>query len=116
MKNYLFIIRHAPHNGIATQELLDVILTMAAFDQRVSLLFLEDGVLQLKSLQNPKQSGLKDTLSIFKALELYDVQSLYIEAEAAAEYGLNFDHLELPLNYYPRQQIPRLLLQFDIII
>lgn len=116
MKNYLFIIRHAPHNGIATQELLDVILTTAAFDQRVSLLFIGDGVLQLKSAQTPKPSGLKDTFSIFQALEVYDVQSLYLEAEAVAEYGLNFDHLELPLTHYPRQQIPTLLLQFDIII
>ncbi len=61
-------MRHAPHSGIQLQERLDIVLTTAAFDQQVALLFLDDGVFQLKKSQQVEKQGLKDTLAIFNAL------------------------------------------------
>lgn len=116
MKNFLFVVRHLPHSGVATQEILDVILTTAAFDQAVSLLFLDDGVLQLKNRQQTAATGIKDTLAIFKVLELYDVQDLYLEAEALQERGLTTDDLALPVNLLLRSEINTLFKQFDMII
>ncbi len=109
-------MRTAPYNGIKLQEKLDVILTSAAFDQAVSLLFLDDGVFQLKKAQNPEKQGLKDTAAIFNALEIYDVNQLYIEVESLQERGLKPGNLSLPVEEVYRKDINRLMKLYDVIL
>jgi len=116
MKKFLFIMRSAPHNGIQLQEKLDVILTAAAFDQKVALLFLDDGVFQLKKGQQPEKQGLKDTAAIFNALEIYDVNDLYTEVESLQERGLKPGDLSLPVQEFYRKDINELMQQYDLVI
>lgn len=108
-------MRIAPHNGTHLQEKLDLILTAAAFDQAVSLVFLDDAVFQLKKTQNPEKQGLKDTAAIFNALEIYDVNQLYIEVESLQERGLKSEDLSLPVQEVFRKDINRLMKQYDVI-
>lgn len=116
MKKILFILRSLPHNGSQLQEKMDVILTAAAFDQQVALLFLDDGVFQLKKGQQPEKHGLKDTLSIFNALEIYDVNAIYTEIESLQERGLKSCALNLPVKELNRENINELIQQFTIVI
>ena len=116
MKKILFIMRTAPHNGIVVQEKLDVILTAAAFDQQLALLFLDDGVFQLKQGQQSEKQGLKDTSSIFNALEIYDVNDIYSEVESLQERGLKPSDLSLPVKEYYRKDINQLMQQYDVVI
>lgn len=109
-------MRSTPHAGIQLQEKLDVVLTAAAFDQQVALLFLDDGVFQLKKGQKPEKQGLKDTASIFNALEIYDVNELYMEAESLQERGLKPSDLSLPVQEFYRKDINQLIKQFDVVI
>ncbi len=113
MQRFLFIMRKAPHQGTQLQEILDVILTTAAFDQAVSLLFLDDGVFQLKQQQQPVASGLKDTLAIIHALELYGVNDYYVEVESLIERGLHITDLALPVTPLHRQDVAQLSKQFE---
>ena len=46
-RRILFVIAHPPHRGALAFELLDELLVGAVFDQRVSVLFVGDGVYQL---------------------------------------------------------------------
>ncbi|GAB6139306.1 hypothetical protein JCM14076_00350 [Methylosoma difficile] len=115
MKNFLFILRNPAHSGAYAQETLDIILTAAAFDQAVSLLLLDDGVWQLKTQQNPEKAGLKDTAAIFKALELYDVQDIYAEAESLNERGLQADDLILPTTLVPRADVGVFIGRFAVV-
>ena len=112
MKRFLFVLTKPPHSGTYAQELLDFILTTAAFDQEVALLLLDDGVFQLKKQQQPVDGG-KDTAAVFKALELYDVTTLYVERESLAERGLAVDDLLLPVNICERKDVALLMRQFD---
>lgn len=115
MKTYLFTLREAPHSGTQLQEKLDIILTAAAFDQAVSLLFMDDGIFQLKKHQQAHRYGLKDTLAIFNALAIYDIHHLYIEAESLQERGLKPIDLALPVQEIYRKDVAGLIRQFDII-
>ena len=115
MKSYLFIMRKPAHCGVWVQETLDVVLTMAAFDQNVSVLLLDDGVFQLKKGQQPEAFGMKDTASIFKALEIYEVKSIYAEVESLQERGLKPGDLCLPVRECYRKDIAGLMKQFDIV-
>ena len=115
MKKYLFILRSAPHNGSHAQEMLDIILTTAAFDQQVSLLLLDHAVFQLKRNQQATKQGYKETAAIFKALEIYDVNDIYVETESLQEYGLNSTDLLLPVIECPRQEIAVLMKSYDLV-
>ncbi len=116
IKKFLFIMRMAPHQGLILQEKLDVILTTAAFEQKLTLLFLDDGVFQLKKTQQPAKQGLKETLCIFNVLEMYDVKELFIEVESLQERGLKPEDLSLPVQPCYRKDIHALMKRFDIIV
>ena len=115
MKSYLFVLRKPAHSGAYVQEMLDSILTTAAFDQKVSILFLDDGVFQLKSGQHPEKAGMKDTAAIFNSLEIYDVEDLYAEVESLQERGLKPGNLCLPFQVYYRKDIAVLMKRFDVV-
>jgi tRNA 2-thiouridine synthesizing protein C len=71
-----------------------VVLIGAAFDQDVSLAFLDDGVFQLTKGQDTKGVGLKNFSPTFNALGDYEVTRLYVEQESLDERGLSVDDLQ----------------------
>ncbi|WP_024298843.1 sulfurtransferase complex subunit TusC [Methylomicrobium lacus] len=115
MKSYLFILRKPAHGGAFVQEMLDIILTTAAFDQQTSILLLDDAVFQLKKGQQPERFGMKDTASIYPALEIYDVKHIYAEAESLEERGLKPGDLCLPIESVYRKDIPGLMRRHDVL-
>ena len=52
VKKFLYVNRRAPHGTVYAHEALEVVLIGAAFDQDVSLAFIDDGVFQLKKDQD----------------------------------------------------------------
>lgn len=115
MEKYLFILRHAAHKGNHVQEMLDIILITAAFDQQVSLLLLDDAVFQLKNNQQAEKYGYKETAAIFKALDIYDINDIYTETESLNAYGLKAEDLLLPVTLFPRTEIAGLMKGYDIV-
>lgn len=93
-----------------------MILLTAAFDQPTALLFIDDGVFQIKSAQQPAIHGLKDTAAIFKALELYEVRELFVESESLQERGISTDDLLLPTKLVQRSDIAALMQRYDVIV
>lgn len=116
MKTYLFVLRQPPHLSHRLPEALDQLLTTAAFDQAVTVLFLDDGVLQLKSQQNPAPLGSKDTAAMFNALALYGVETLIVESESLRERGLHPSDLILPVTLVERTAIAALFEQYAVLV
>lgn len=116
MKTYLFVMRHFPHYSSHVQETLDQLLTTAAFDQKVSILFIDDGVSQLKAQQNPPSMPLKNTAAIFQVLDVYDIKNLYVEAESLCAKGLNEADLILPVKLIRRAAVNDLMQQYDVLM
>jgi len=94
IKKFLYVNRKAPYGTIYAQEALEVVLIGAAFDQDVSLAFLDDGVFQLTKGQDTKAAGLKNFSPTFRALGDYEVTKLYVEQESLDERGLTLDDLQ----------------------
>jgi len=94
VKKFLYVNRKAPYGTIYAQEALEVVLIGAAFDQDVSLAFLDDGVFQLTKGQDTKGVGLKNFSPTFNALGDYEVTKLYVEQESLEERGLTLDDLQ----------------------
>ncbi|MBL1436055.1 MAG: sulfurtransferase complex subunit TusC [Rhodobacteraceae bacterium] len=94
VKKFLYVNRKAPYGTIYAQEALEVVLIGAAFDQDVSMAFLDDGVFQLTKGQDTKEAGLKNFSPTFRALGDYEVTKLYVEQESLDERGLTLDDLQ----------------------
>ena len=116
MKKFLFVLRHPPHEGTGIRENLDMVMTVAAFDQSVRVLFLDDGIFLLKLGQCPQNPNLKPTSPLFAALEIYDVEGLWVEQESLAERGLSLADLILPVQTIRRKEMAFFLATADIVV
>ena len=93
VKKFMYVNRKAPYGTIYALESLEVVLIGAAFDQDVSLAFIDDGVFQLVKDQNTTDIGVKNFSPAFRALGDYDVNKLFVEKESLDERGLKPDDL-----------------------
>ena len=66
VKKFLYINRRAPHGTVYAHEALEVVLIGAAFEQDVSLAFIDDGVFQLKKDQDTSEINTKNFSKIFR--------------------------------------------------
>ena len=95
---------------------MDMLMTVAAFDQQVRVLFLDDGVFLLKSGQRPPNPAVRPTAPFFAALEIYGVEELWVERESLAERGLDLANLILPVQPLHRTEIALFLAAADIMV
>ena len=93
-KKFMYINRKAPYGTIYAWESLEVVLIGAAFDQEVSLAFVDDGVYQLMKGQDTTEVGIKNFSPTYSALGDYDVNKIYIEKESLETRGLTLDDLQ----------------------
>ncbi|MES9816335.1 MAG: sulfurtransferase complex subunit TusC [Candidatus Thiodiazotropha sp.] len=98
IKKFMYLNRRGPYGTIYAWESLEVVLIGAAFDQDVSLAFLDDGVYQLVKGQDTAGVDMKNFSPTYQALGDYDVTKLYVEKESLEERGLTLDDL-MPLTY-----------------
>jgi tRNA 2-thiouridine synthesizing protein C len=92
-KKFLFINRKAPYGTIYAWESLEVVLIGAAFEQDVSLAFMDDGVFELVKGQDTAGIGMKNFSPTYSALGDYEVTKIYVEKESLEERGLTLDDL-----------------------
>lgn len=93
VKKFMYVNRKAPYGTIYALEALEVVLIGAAFDQDVSLAFVDDGVFQLKKNQSPEGIGMKNFSPAYNALGDYDVRNIYVDNESLKARGLAKDDL-----------------------
>lgn len=111
MKKFLFTLRKPCYDGLYVQEMLDIILTTAAFEQNVSILLLDDAVFHLKTGQTAK----KNTATLFELLETMDVTEIFVETESLLKRGLSTQMLTQKVQLKTRATICEFMAQFDIV-
>ena len=116
VKKFMFVNRKAPYGTVYALEGLEVVLISAAFDQDVSLVFLDDGVYDLVKGQNTKGIEVKNFSPTYRALEGYDIEKLYVERESLAARGLTQDNLIVPVEVLTAAEISELMGQQDVVI
>lgn len=93
VKKFLYLNRKAPYGTIYAWESLEVVLIGAAFDQEVSLMFMDDGVYQLVKGQDPSGIGMKNFSPTYRTLGDYEIRHVYIDGDSLAARGINQDDL-----------------------
>lgn len=115
-KSFMFVNRRAPHGTLYAQESLELAMITAAFDQQVSLVFMDDGVYQLKSGQDTAALEMKNFSKTFRALADFDIEDVYVEAASLVARGLQVKDLVIPVTALSSDELGRLMLQQDVVI
>jgi tRNA 2-thiouridine synthesizing protein C len=116
VKKFLFVNRRAPYGTIYALESLEVVLIGAAFEQDVSLVFMDDGVYQLKKGQQTKGIEVKNFQPTYRALDDYDVNKLYVEKDSLEARGLTEDDLVVPVEVMSKADIGKLMDGQDVVM
>ncbi len=116
VKKIMHIIRRAPHGTIYSYEALETVLIMAAYDQDVSMTFIDDGVYALKKDQDTSEIEIKGYMKTFTALDDYDVEKLYVDRQSLEERGLTKDDLIVDVEVLESVEIGKLMAEQDSII
>lgn len=111
MKQICVIFRHSPLGNSSSREGLDFALLSASFEQQVSVIFTDEAVLHLLSQQQPELVGSKDYLSTFKALSLYDIETVLVCKQSAIQFGLQQDDFHFEAQLASTAEIKQLIAQ-----
>lgn len=79
----------SPWGDEQARDSLDMAMVLATYEQDVTLFFKGQGVLQLKTQQAGQPLLRKDFCKTFAALDLYDIEEIYVLAEDLAELELS---------------------------
>lgn len=115
-KKFMYVNRRAPYGTVYALEGLEVVLIGAAFEQDVSVVFVDDGVYQLKKGQDTSGSDMKNFSPTYRALEMYDVEKLYVEKESLDARGLTQEDLLVPVEIVGSAELTELMEQQDVIL
>jgi len=115
VKKFMFVNRRAPYGSIYALESLEVVLIAAAFDQDVSLVFSDDGIYQLKKGQETEGVGMKNFSPTYRALEMYDVDKLYVSKTSMDERGISKDDLIVDVEVLSDEALADLMDDQDVI-
>ena len=116
VKKIMHVMREAPHGTIYTYEGLEMILIMAAYDQDISVAFIDDGVYALKKGQNTEDIEIKVFAKTFVALDGYDVEKLYVDQISLEERGLTEDDLVVDVEVLSSAEIGKLMAEQDLVV
>ncbi len=93
VKKFMYLNRKAPYGTIYAWESLEVVLIGAAFDQEVTVMFLDDGVYQLTKGQDTKAIGMKNFSPTYRTLGDYEVKNIFVDRDSLEARGLTQDDL-----------------------
>lgn len=116
VKKFLYVNRKAPIGTVYALESLEVVLIGAAFEQDVSMVFLDDGVYQIVKGMDTTAVEMKNFSPTYRALEMYDVEKLFVSKEALDERGLTADDLLVDVEVLDTKQMADLMDEQDVIL
>jgi tRNA 2-thiouridine synthesizing protein C len=116
IKKFMYVNRKAPYGTVYALEGLEVVLITAAFDQDVSMVFVDDGVFQIKKDQETSGANMKNFSPTYRALEGYEVEKVYAEKESLDARGMTQEDLVIPVEILNSSEIADLMDIQDVIV
>jgi tRNA 2-thiouridine synthesizing protein C len=114
-KHFTFIARRSPYGSAHARAMLDMVLAAAVFDQKVTLIFMDDGVLQLRKNQAAAGIAMKDLSAALCVLPLYDIQEIFVESCSLLLRGMSPEELAIPATVCDSAYISTLVQKSDVV-
>ncbi len=99
------INRSSAHGQANGRESLDLTLAMSAYNESLSLFFIGDGVYQLLAGHAPDAILQKHFQPLFKMLEMYDVENIYVCSGSLEQRALTVEQLLIEVTLLDTQQL-----------
>ncbi|WP_413701147.1 sulfurtransferase complex subunit TusC [Psychromonas sp. KJ10-10] len=109
MKKIGIINKCAPHGNAQGRESLDLTLAMSAFNESLSVFFIDDGVYQLVANHITDGSLQKHYQPLFKMLDLYDVENIYVCEQSLLQRGIQKEALLIEATVINNAQFKKFL-------
>jgi len=90
-------------------------LTLAAFDQAITVLFVDEGVYRLTRDMDARVPTLQPS-ELLDLLAFYDIESIWVEEESLVKRDMNLDDARLSLRAMLREDVAGLLARHDVIL
>jgi len=116
IKKFMYVNRKAPYGTIYALESLEVVLIGAAFEQDVSVVFMDDGVFEIVKGQDTAGIEMKNFSPTYRALEMYDVEKLYVTKESLDARGLTEEDLLVDVTVMTAAELADLMEEQDVIL
>lgn len=85
------------------------------FDQRVSVLFMDDGVYQLCK-HDAQKLHTRNVSKLCASFEMYDIDQLYVSEAALLQRGISHDSLVVKAKCLPSPEISGLIARNEIVV
>lgn len=115
MKTLTFLARSAPCGSSKPKALLDMVLSAAVFEQKIQLIFLDDGVFQLLADQDPTRLSAKNVSAALPALDLYGVDRIFLDLDSLHTRGLDSRKLLIRAQPCRADEIQALIANSDMV-
>ena len=126
-KRFMFVNRRAPHGSIYALESLEMVLISAAFEQHAAIVFIDDGVFQIKKGQNTKALGMKNFSPTYRVVEMEKrdaeedddidmVWRLIVERKSLEARGLDADDLIVGVEVMGTDELSALMDTQDVVL
>ncbi len=102
-----------PHGSAQGRESLDLTLALSAFNESLSLFFIDDGVYQLLEGHSPQEALQKHYQPLFKMLVMYDVENIYVCKASLNLRGLIPEQLLIDVSLVDNQTLKQKLAEQD---
>ena len=112
-KKLLFSLRHAPYGNSLAKDALDAILASSAYNQQLSVVFIDDGVFQLIANQQAEVNEEKSISNTLSAFPLYDITALFVCAESLQQRGLTKENIPNEVTPVNAKKLKQLFSQQD---
>jgi len=126
-KKFVFLNRKAPYGTIYALEVLEMILISVAFEQHAVIVFMDDGVFQIKKGQDTKAAGLKNFSPTYGVVEMEkedadeddDIDMIWrivVEKESMEARGLTREDLSIDVEVLNSVELGDLLENQDVVL
>jgi len=126
-KKFMYVNRKAPYGTIYALEILEAVLISAAFEQHACIVFIDDGVYQIKKGQNTDSVNMKNFSKTYGAIAMEKedadedddidmVWRIIVEQESMEARGLCADDFVIDVEVIPSTELAIIMNEQDVVI
>lgn len=127
VKTFMFLNRKAPYGTIYALEVLEAVLISAAFEQNANIVFVDDGVYQIKKGQDTKGVNMKNFSPTYRIIEeekndadededMDMVWRIIVEKDSMEARGLTPDDFIVEVEVLSTEELSQLMDEQDVVI
>ncbi len=127
VKKFMYVNRKAPYGTIYALEVLEAVLISAAFEQHACIVFIDDGVYQIKKGQDTAAVNMKNFSKTYGIIEMEKedadededidmVWRIIVEKESMEARGLTADDFVVDVEVIASEELAAIMAEQEVVI